>query len=101
MGFGGSGGGSNGNIAGSTDVALSNVANDQVLTYNTSTSKWQNKAPSGGTSAITDITGNAVMYSTNPAVRGTSDTTKVVIFITSTQPTAMLNNDIWLSQLTV
>ena len=101
MGFGGSGGGSNGNIAGSSDVALNNVANDQVLAYNSTVSKWQNKTPAGGSTAITNVTGNAVMYSTDPAVRGTADTTKVVIFITPTQPTAMLNNDIWLSQLSV
>ena len=99
MGFGGSGGGS-GNIAGSTDVALNNTANDQVLAYNSGTSKWQNKTLASATT-IANVSGNVVMYSTNPANRGTSDTSKVVIFITSTQPTAMINNDIWLSQLSV
>ena len=100
MGFGGSGGGSNGNIAGSTDVALNSVANDQVLAYNTSVSKWQNKTLTSATT-IANVSGNVVMYSTNPSNRGTADTSKVVIFITPTQPTAMINNDIWLSQLSV
>ena len=100
MGFGGSGGGSNGNIAGSTDVALNSVTNDQVLAYNTSVSKWQNKTIASATT-IANVSGNVVMYSTNPSSRGTADTSKVVIFITPTQPTAMINNDIWLSQLSV
>ena len=90
-----------GGLSSASDVALNNPANDQVFAYNSSTAKWQNKTIAGTSTAITNITGNAVMYSTDPAVRGTSDTTKVVIFITSTQPTAMLNNDVWLSQLTV
>lgn len=49
MGFGGSSGGSNGNIADSTDVALNSVANDQVLAYNSSVSKWQNKTLASAT----------------------------------------------------
>ena len=102
MGFGSSGGGSNGSLAGSSDVAFTSVANDQVLAYNSSSSKWQNKTLTGtGTTAITSVSGNVVMYSTNPSSRGTSDTSKVVIFITSTQPTVMVNNDIWLSQLSI
>jgi hypothetical protein len=100
MGFGSSGGGSNGSIAGSSDVALTSVSADQVLAYNTTASKWQNKTMTSAT-AITSVTGNVVMYSTNPSVRGTSDTSKVVIFITPTQPTVMVNNDIWLSQLSI
>jgi hypothetical protein len=100
MGFGSSGGGSNGSIAGSSDVALTSVTADQVLAFNTTASKWQNKTMASAT-AITSVTGNVVMYSTNPSVRGTSDTSKVVIFITSTQPTVMVNNDIWLSQLSI
>ncbi len=43
MGFGGSGGGS-ASIAGSSDVALNNPANNNVLTYDTSSSKWKNAA---------------------------------------------------------
>ena len=100
MGFGSSGGGGNGNISTSGDVALTGLANDQVLTYNSSVSKWQNKS-FGSATTINNVSGNVVVYSTNPSVRGTSDTSKVVIFITPTQPTVMVNNDIWLSQLSI
>lgn len=47
MGFGGTGGGS-GSIQTSTDVALSGLANNDVLTYNTTDSKWENKQVTGG-----------------------------------------------------
>ena len=61
MGFGGSGGG-NGSIAASTDVALSNPINNEVLTYDTTTSKWKNAAQGvagdGGVVASTSVTGN-------------------------------------------
>lgn len=44
------GGGSNGSssVAASTDVLLSNPANNQVLTYDGTSAKWTNKAQSGG-----------------------------------------------------
>ena len=89
MGFGGSGGSSS--ISGSTDVALSGLATDQVLTYDSSTSKWKNK--------VAQIPPNGVLYSTDPSTRPIADTTKVVIFICATQPTAMVNNDVWLAGL--
>lgn len=41
MGYGGAGGGS-GSIASSSDVSLSNPADSQVLSYNSSTAKWRN-----------------------------------------------------------
>mgnify|MGYP004496626641 CR=1 FL=1 len=43
MGFG-SGGSGGGTIAGSNDVALNNPLNQEVLAYNSSTSKWSNAA---------------------------------------------------------
>ena len=43
MGFGGSGSGG-GSISGSSDVAISGLANAQVLTYDTASSKWKNAA---------------------------------------------------------
>lgn len=44
MGFNpGPGGGGSSSIAGSTDVTLSSVQDDQVLTYDTGADKWQNK----------------------------------------------------------
>lgn len=42
MGFGGSSSGGSGSIASSTDVALNNVINNQLLGYDTTTSKWKN-----------------------------------------------------------
>lgn len=47
MSFGGSGGGSS-SIATSTDVALNNPGNGQVLAYNSSLSKWVNNATAVG-----------------------------------------------------
>lgn len=41
MGFGGSGGGSN-SVSGATDVALNNPTGSEVLTYDSSSSKWKN-----------------------------------------------------------
>lgn len=90
MGFGGSGGGS-GSVSGSSDVALSSPVTDQVLTYDGTTSKWKNK--------VASIPPNGVLYSTDPSTRPIADTTKVVIFICATQPTAMVNNDVWLAGL--
>ncbi len=46
MGFGGSGGGG-GSISSSSDVSLSNPSDDQVLSYDTSISKWKNKSGNG------------------------------------------------------
>ena len=48
MSFNPGGGGGSSSIAGSTDVALSSVQNDQVLAYDNTSSKWQNKAGGGG-----------------------------------------------------
>ncbi len=47
MGFGGSGGG--GSLSGSSDVALNTPANNQILTYDSSTSKWKNATGGAGT----------------------------------------------------
>lgn len=43
MGFGGGSGGSSA-LSGASDVALNNVADDQQLQYNSTTSKWTNGA---------------------------------------------------------
>lgn len=66
MGFGGSGGGS-ASLSGSTDVALNTPANNQVLTYDSSTSKWKNAASAGG-SGGSDLT---VLNQTEPVPNGT------------------------------
>lgn len=44
MGFGGSGAGSQ-SISSSTDVALSNPLNNQVLSFDGTSSKWKNATP--------------------------------------------------------
>lgn len=47
-----SGGGASGTLAGDTDVTISSPGNNQVLTYNSSTSKWVNQA-----AAVTTVAG--------------------------------------------
>lgn len=54
MGFGGSGGGS-GSIQSSSDVALSGLGNNDVLTYNSSDSKWENKPAQGAGTTPGDV----------------------------------------------
>jgi hypothetical protein len=46
MGF--SGGSGSSSIGSSTDVALSNPSNNQVLTYDGTQAKWKNATPTGG-----------------------------------------------------
>ena len=53
---GGGGGGGSSTLAGDTDVSISSPSNGQVLTYNSSTSKWNNAAiPSIALSALSDV----------------------------------------------
>lgn len=54
MGFGGSGGGS-GSIAGSSDVALNNPQDSQVLTYSSSTAKWTNQVAAASSATPGEI----------------------------------------------
>ena len=56
MGFGSSGGGQ-GSVSGSSDVALNNPADSQVLSYDTSSAKWQNTT--AGSYIINAQTGTA------------------------------------------
>lgn len=79
MGFGGSGGGS-GSISGSTDVALNSPANQQVLAYDSSTSKWKNATMSGAGNTFQYVMESGGTYPNRPA------TTSVVVFIGSDQP---------------
>lgn len=48
-------GGGGSSIAGSADVALSNVKSDDVLTYDASVSKWGNKGYAGGNIFVTTV----------------------------------------------
>jgi len=67
-GIGGIGGGSS-TLAGDTDVSISSPANNDVLTYETSSTKWKNK-PAGG--AVTSVAGR-----TGAVVLGESDITSL------------------------
>lgn len=101
MGFnpgGGSGGASN--VSGLSDVTLSNPANTQVLSYDSSVAKWKNaNAGSGSSPTLANIPAGSnitVDYSGSayPA-RPTARTDIVVIWRGPTQPPAMLNGDEW------
>ncbi len=46
-----------GNISGADDVALNNPQDNQVLGYNATLSKWENKANNSHSHDITDVTG--------------------------------------------
>jgi hypothetical protein len=54
MSFGGGGSGS-GSIAGASDVTLNSPADTQVLTYNSSTSKWINANSTGGSPTYANL----------------------------------------------
>ncbi len=84
MGFGGSSGGS-GSLSGSSDVALSGVANSQVLAYDTSVNKWKNKTlsiPTGGT-ASTDLLDACGIFYAAVATRN-ADVRRIVFVGSST-----------------
>lgn len=59
MSFGGGGGG-NSSISGSTDVALSNPADGQVLTYDGTLGKWKNAASAGGSPTYANLPAGSV-----------------------------------------
>ena len=46
-----------GSVGGHTDVTITNVQNNQILKYNSTTSKWENQAESGGGGGSTTFTG--------------------------------------------
>ncbi len=90
MGFGPGGGGGSSSIGGSTDVALSNPANNEVLTYDAGVGKWKNAVISGGGStpdATTSTKGKLQLAGdlggtadapTVPGLSGKADDTAVV-----------------------
>jgi hypothetical protein len=51
MGFNPGGSGGSNAIGTATDVALSNVTNNEVLTYDSTAEKWQNKTATGGSAS--------------------------------------------------
>ena len=46
-----------GSVGGHTDVNITNVQNNQILKYNSTTSKWENQAESGGGGGSTTFAG--------------------------------------------
>lgn len=94
-------GGGGGSIASSSDVSLDNVQYNQVLTYDTPSSKWQNNDPSTPTVANIPAgsTLSRIYTGTSWPARGTSRTDVVVQWIdfTSAAPTppeALAEHDI-------
>lgn len=96
MGFGGSGGGS-GSVAGSSDVALNNPADSQVLSYNASTSKWKNATITQGGGATAGFVYYTTASSSWPS-RPVSATPVMWVSTTDStalQPTDMVIGDMW------
>lgn len=62
MGYVGSGGGG-GSISSSSDVALGTLANNDVLTYDSSAAKWENKPAQGGSGAVSSVNGKTGVVS--------------------------------------
>lgn len=59
MGFNPGGGGS-GSIASSSDVTLQSLTNNDLLSYNSTTGKWQNKAVGTGSYTISNAPAGAM-----------------------------------------
>lgn len=92
MGFGG-GSGSNGSIAASSDAALSNPQNAQVLAYDSSSSKWKN-------TTATSVANMAYYNSTSHAWPSRPVATNPIMWISTTdaaatQPVDMQPGDMW------
>ena len=90
MSFNPGGGGGSSSIAGSTDVALSSVQNDQVLAYDNTSSKWQNKV-GGGAPTLANLPAGStisVVYDSGWPARPTARTDIIVQWIdfTTTAP---------------
>jgi hypothetical protein len=84
MGFGGGGGGS---VASSSDVALNSPVNQDVLTYDSSVSKWKNAVATGGVTSVAGKTGVVSLVKADVGlgnVDNTADTAKPVSTATQT-----------------
>jgi len=91
MSFGGGGGGG-GQIATASDVALNNPSTGQVLTYNSSLSKWQNQANVTASSLKAVCVYNGSAYPARPTGYGS------VEFIGPVDPgAAAQTNDTWVN----
>jgi hypothetical protein len=58
-------GGGSGSISGSTDVALNNTANNQVLTYDGTLGKWKNANNASGFADPTTTKGDIIVHGTS------------------------------------
>jgi len=77
MTFGGNS--ANSSIAGSTDVQLSGLADDQVLTYDGTSAKWKNQTPSAAN--LTNVPLTAVKSGSTWPARPTSSASTVVFWV--------------------
>jgi len=84
MGFNPGGGGA---ISAATDVAFNSVQDDQVLTYDAGSSKWQNQQTSVPQSSV---------LATSGTTRPSADPTITVIFKGNDPGANALDGDIWL-----
>ena len=95
MGFGGNGGGAS-SIAVAGDAALNNPASNEVLTYDSTTSKWKNAAiPNGeGTTLMTYYNATTHVWPARPSV------SHPIMWISTTdaaalRPIDMVVGDMW------
>ena len=99
MSFGGGGGGSS-RISTSQDVALSNPADGEVLTYDGTLAKWKNAAASGGSGAVSSVAGRtgAVVLTASDVglgnVNNTSDANKPISTATQTALNAKVSSSL-------
>lgn len=100
-----------GNLSGMTDVSLSNPSDDQVLTYDNTASKWQNKAglvlgassstakPGDWLPEVSDLPAGAVI-ATMSTTRPTERTDITVMFKGDDPGENALAGDVWVPALT-
>lgn len=85
MGFGGSSGGGSSTVSGLNDVALSNPANSEILTFDTTSQKWKNAGLSAGTSEVLVWRYVSGAYPTLPTTKPTG--IKYLLALGPVQPT--------------
>jgi hypothetical protein len=78
-------------LANDIDVSISSPSNNQVLTYNSTTSSWQNEQPTAGVDTL-GSSSNPMTSASASRPAGLS----IVWWLTSIQPTNWLPNDIWI-----
>ena len=96
MGFGGSSGGS-GSLSGSSDVALSNPVNQEVLAYDAASSKWKNAAGAAGAQVVVRWNSTTNQWSARPSSAAFGVLFLSTNDVNATPPTDinLLSGDIW------